>query len=95
MILKYSVNYVITTPKTGLVYIFTVFLMLQQCLSASVMEGAVEVVSGRVERARECETVGRTGEGGEAAGQVIEGLECDACSEVFLVIHNLVILVII
>lgn len=43
---------VVVTPKTGFVYIFTVFLMLQQCLSASVMEGVVEVVSDRVERAR-------------------------------------------
>lgn len=68
--------------------------MLQQCLSAKAMEGLVGVVSDRVGRVRKCEAVGRTGEGGEAADRVKEGLERDACSEAFLVIHNLVILVI-
>lgn len=52
----------IVTPKTGFVYIFTVFLMLRQCLSASAMERVVGVVSNRVERVKECEAVGRTGE---------------------------------
>lgn len=65
--------------------------MLQQCLSVSAMEGVVGVVSDRVERARECEAVGWTGEGGEAAGRVKEGLKRDACGEIFLVIHNVVI----
>lgn len=83
----------IVTPKSGFVNILTVFLMLQQCLSASAMEG-VGVVSDRVERVRECEAVGRTGEGEETAGRVKEGLKRDVCSEVFLVIHILVILVI-
>lgn len=67
--------------------------MLQQCLIASAMEG-VGVVSDRVERVSECEAVSRTGEGGEAAGRVKKGLKRDVCSEVFLVTHNLVILVI-
>lgn len=72
----------IVTPKTGFAYIFTVFLMLRQCLSVSAMEGVVGVVSHRVERVRECEAVGRTVEGGEAAGRVKEGLKRDACSEI-------------
>lgn len=53
------------------------------------------VVSDRVERVRECAAVGQTGEGGEVAGRVKEELKRDASSEVFLVIHNLMILVIV
>lgn len=53
----------IVTPKKGFVYIFTVFLMLQQCLSSSAMEGVVGVVSDRVERVSECEAAGRVRDG--------------------------------